>query len=392
MSIQNLEAVSECAQLSPWVTKLTLACLAVDECWPVRIIRRQDNLDKAFKRLSPEIRQEFLKVKADEDAWYPDRWPPNIENELLADPETMVLTSYNSRQWTLGPTLADCFGRMANLDHIQYVGADEQLSPGRYRNLRSLDVKCMESYYIPEPTVFGLYAHIGLEILISAIAMSAMRPHTLDLAVELRESHAFVTSCPEGLVATACSKVHTLVLTNSYDLYGDGSSGQPPSQTIPQATINRWNFPALDRLILDHQDLCPIKTTPLPLLSEIPALRRLVILNATLGEPEFLHFIQRYCNHAERLILGTSLEDIDQLLDDLNGVLSALQLKHLTIHIPWAELSAAFDPHGAWKRHNYNPSILDQMHKGLMKGLAIEVTVLPWAFRARLDEWWVKWR
>lgn len=53
ISIQNLEAVSECAQLSPWVTKLTFACLIVDDHFPLQFERHLNGPGQVLWTLRP---------------------------------------------------------------------------------------------------------------------------------------------------------------------------------------------------------------------------------------------------------------------------------------------------------------------------------------------------
>ncbi|KAH4237098.1 hypothetical protein HBI06_045970 [Parastagonospora nodorum] len=384
ISIQNLETLSKTAQLARWVTKLTFSCLIVNESFPIQLKGFHDTLGPALTKLHPEIRQEYAQVKVEEEAWYSEIWPPASDFELLVQSQPRVLVFYQSTQCTLGQTLVECIERMANLDHFQYSWANEQTSPGRYRKLRSLGVGEMKGACYPDPTASALHAHLGLEILISAIAKSKVRPRTLELAVELHESHTFITNCPESLVAAACSEVQNLLLLNSYDLQLRARTYRGRLPPPSRASINKSNFPALKNLTLYHNNRIGINPGPLPLPSEVPALQRLVILDAVLAEPDLLSFIRLYGMHVEQLVLRRSCYDWDLSLVDLYNAMGYRQLKHLTIDVSWAGLIL----HQLHKWRTYDDAIFAQMPQDLVKSLAKEVTVLPVEFARVLEEYW----
>jgi hypothetical protein len=230
----------------------------------------------------------------------------------------------------------------------------------------------MKGACYPHPTASTLHSHLGLEILISAIAKSKVRPRILELAVELHESHAFITNCPESLVAAACSEVQSLLLLNSYDLQLRARTYRGRLPPPSRATINKANFPALKNLTLYHNNRIGINPGPLPLPSKVPALQRLVILDAVLALPDLLSFVRLYGMHVEQMVLSRSCYERDLSLVDLYNALGDRQLKHLTIDVSWADLNRH-------RRHNwrtYDDAIFAQMPQYLVKSLAKEVTVL----------------
>lgn len=106
------------------------------------------------------------------------------------------LSRHKARSHKFEEALAKVLTCFKNVDRLRYLHEPAAI-PGRYRDLFKNEEKFREAI----PLSFGgsgsdLNAHLGLDVILTACALSELRPRVLELAVDLDEHHAFITSFP----------------------------------------------------------------------------------------------------------------------------------------------------------------------------------------------------
>jgi hypothetical protein len=376
-SMENLENMSQCLQLAPWITKLHIS---VGDCRRANLNQLQ--IDKLNENSTFRLRE----MMEAEQTWFPELW--STKHLKLSDPHQVPpLQSYQSRNRDFENKLANCFARLKNLGHACFV-CDHWMTPGRYRSISWYGTENNFPLWYNTPTRAELHGHLGLEIFTSALATAGTCVKTLELSVDLDDYHAFITNVPEAVMAKACRNVWHLKIWNKYfPLYSEyfvRRMGEP--RIAPTRSV----FPALLSLTIDHCNTFRdpyVVTKPLPSLFDVPQLSELTILNADFEDPHMVSFIQLYGTGVERLRIK-SVKAV-RLTKTLQA-LKRLKPNHLTIEY-FDDAFWDYDKNQIGLGHIdevLRQEILSDFPNGFEKELAKTVVLGPANFVQVLEKHW----
>jgi hypothetical protein len=387
-SIENLKMISATAQLTPWITKLVISCHGMEDPFP-NSGEMEDVAVSNYRTLTDEICQEVQQLRKHEQVWHPDLWTLWPKHLSHSSTESVAQLSHQRlRKESLEKQLASYFDTFTNLECLSFHHEPHAL-PGRYHKpFRVSNRGLSKPSVVDGGTRCGLSAHLGLDIFMSALNLSGIFPEVLELAVDLDEHHAFITNVPEAYFEKACSKVKTLRL---YDAYCPFYEPVDMGHTLePRVTINRFNFPALWSLTIDHKETMADPFTsvaPFPPLSELPQPAHLTILNSGLYETSMLSFIKHYGCNLQSL---TVKHAIDGEYKAMLALLAELAVDHFEVeHGTDQEWSNYFNgklmPEGFDNRHH---NVLENLPEDLVQSAAKTVVFFPLELDKVLKRHW----
>jgi hypothetical protein len=381
-SVENLEAMSACAKLAPWVSKIKIACRDVPEYFPTHA-RSVSAFKTALSLLDRNPSQRLRQVKEGEQDWYPGLW---LREVAETEDNVSSLKSLGKESSPLQVRLEACFRHLRNIEDASFHHADCSF-PGRYRETywsledHTVSFDYSFNYKTSCQEREGLNAHLGLIVFMGALATSGIQPQTLCLASDFDEDYAFVTHLSEEVVAKVCINVRSLQLSNEYYPFYDDHS---MCTREPKILITNSTFPALQSLVIDQRGTTVFNfNASLPSLSEVPALTHLAILSASSNNERRTAFIERY---GQRLQSFTFLGEIVNTYGSLFEALTRLRLKRMVF---------AIDPNELWMLESASESarqwlgiFLDQLPDKVIEGLADVVELRPPQFERALRDHW----
>ncbi|KAH4092658.1 hypothetical protein HBH77_094940 [Parastagonospora nodorum] len=305
--------------------------------------------------LPVSAREELLQIKKNEQDWHPNTW--SLWSDKIAsygsdDYSVHNLSRHKARNHKFEEDLAKFLTCFKNVDCLHYLHEPAAI-PGRYRDL----FKDEDTFREAIPSSFrgsgsDLNAHLGSDVILTACALSELRPCVLELAVDLDKYHAFVTSLPQEVLSAVSSRVEDLQLFDSCrgidQLYHEARAsfcfnnsfcpfyGHYDAQTqMPRGVITKEVFPALQSLTIDHMSGMPgsyLSVAPLPSLSDLPKITHLAVKGTRQTEATLLAFVERHGKDLQSVTLkGVAEDSYDLMLNVLRQFnLKKLKIVHVT--------------------------------------------------------------
>lgn len=312
-SIQTLQAVAGQSKLAPWVTKLTFTCLLL----PPNLVSRVYEKYVTTERLEA-IRQ----VERDERSWFSDFFDEEVKN--LLGPALTRSPDASQDFEELMHMLTDTLSHLHNVESIAYFW-DLRFVPQRYKSIVSGDIgNTIQGISRPVFCV-GAGAHVGLTLIVQALANSGAQPHTLDLAVELNGRHAFYTYASKEDFARLCEHVEQLTLRHKYDEFKTALCGEDQKPTV---SLTKKIFPKLRALTLDENWKDLYTPSFLPPSDETPQLTDIAVLNSNTEIRRLGPFLNHYTTYLRTVTLQLErAENFDRII----GCVQHLRLEVLSI-------------------------------------------------------------
>jgi hypothetical protein len=382
-SISNLTAASTCRNLAPWVTKLIVACDGIPERYP--ILRRSDlplMTEAEWNHESQNIDSDLLRIRQADESWYPSIWKSPMMSRGIA-----ITASREAERMEIQDILATALRCFSNIYHMRFYH-ESYSPPGRYHNFfKKINVNSPCSYSRHD-SVCGAVAHIGLEILIHAMAASNTNVRTMTLAVDLDDHHAFPTNTSPDIFAKVSHQIETLVLQDKYFQLRDEDVHDETS-----LSVTKDFFPKLKWLIVDHglytDWINDRPTTSLPSSSNTPVPTKLTVKNTEMTGEAFLSFLQCYGQHAQCITLE-SLTDADYrpVLESVRN----LHIETLEIHNRYSESYwKSSKDHEAESSLAYDVlDMLEELPQDLVQQAAKTVKLYPPSFKDALERHWLE--
>lgn len=382
-SIQNLESISKIPPLAPWITELNFACYATPSLYPYEA--SEEYLCQDVAALEPDCRKKFEQIKKAEQAWNREYWslpPGETDTPTIGDVSS---SRHRQNTFALEVKLASHVARLKNVECLRYVHKHATV-PGRYRRFDlhsrlSLAGLCTwEHDEVSEP-----YAQIGLDVILSALAFSDARPHTLELAVELHEHHVIISHLARSVIRDIFQHVETLCLLSRYRQGFSNSNAQPDEARV---AVTDETLPALRSLTIDHRDGLwgqpNLDAFPLPAATEVPVLTHLAVRNAPMESPWGIPlFVERYGSRLTSLELhcvdGSTWERIINTLRKIRP--ENLMIKHEDDRF-WA----SFRNHSMQPPHYFG--ILESLPPRVLASLASKIVISPLGLVEALEKHW----
>lgn len=335
-SIENLEAIAQSPELAPWVTQLHITCQTTFMYYPFQE-DPEISYDDQVAMLPVSAREEMLQIKKIELDWHPNTWSlwsKQVEFYGNDDYDVHSLNPQKARSHEFEEVLAKVLTCFKNVDRLCYLHEPAAI-PGRYHDL----VKNEEKFREAIPMSFGglrsdLNAHLGLDVTLTACALSELRPRVLELAVDLDEHHAFITSLPKEVLSAVSGRVEDLKLFEKFCPFYDPYNAQTQ---MPRVVITKDTFPTLQSLTIDHMGDIPdpyVSVVPLPSLSNVPKITHLAVKGTRQTGATLLSFVERYGKDLESVSLhGVAEDSYDPMLNVLRQFsLKKLKIAHMTEH------------------------------------------------------------
>jgi hypothetical protein len=172
---------------------------------------------------------------------------------------------------------------------------------------------------------------VGFDLLMRSVAEAGTVAHTMDLAVDLDERHAFISFTPPIALATVLKSVHTLTLRDAYCPFFTLESVQTRE---PRVIITKALCPALQSLTIDH-DACSLegydRVAAMPSPSDCPDLRSLTIVGTDNNDETLRSYLLAYGCNLQHLALDlVDFEDYGSTLEVARLFnLDTLEIHHL---------------------------------------------------------------
>lgn len=297
-SIETLQSIAKQSDLAPWISKCRFTCMVVSDgllSEYYRRGRRHNDAEVDHQRL-----QATHQVELDAKSWFREFFVDACSHEypgLGGRARTLQDSSDNHELLQL---LVQVLSQFKSLSEVTYFW-DSDFVPGRYNDALRND----QGLFRPLLDGFDSFevrgAHVGLNLVIQALAGADIEPVMLDLAVELDNPNTFITYVSNEHFLKVCRRVTQLTLRAKYFLV---IAGIEPRNRFSFIAVTKSMFPALKELTIDNKyKVLMEKPIALPHKEDIPRLSRITVLSADLACNQFQSFIQHYGQNIRVLAL-----------------------------------------------------------------------------------------
>ncbi|KAH7076980.1 hypothetical protein BKA63DRAFT_411340 [Paraphoma chrysanthemicola] len=142
-SFKNLIAASECKDLAPWISKLTVTFFAVKDSYS---FMAYESPRKLFNDMDESSRKELLRICAVDREWSDKTWRWGDATQPRSMLQTEQCSGLGDGSETAVNLLTRCINRSPNLFHISYH-FNERETPARFRGLAHQHWKIYGHYF-----------------------------------------------------------------------------------------------------------------------------------------------------------------------------------------------------------------------------------------------------
>jgi hypothetical protein len=364
-SMANLVALTSCANLAPWMNKLTVSCFKVSKTYPriySDIQDDNDDDDDAFANRNGVCQNELSRVRDLDVKWYDYAWAsPMVGGDIST--EDMYQAGINPGfQKVLKKMFSACLACLVNLDNVCYFYHGYHV-PARFREFE-------HRYRSVGVFKFGVAAHdnqtgadLGFRLLMDIMAIAKLQPKRLCLAVYLANPQYFWTSSWTSL--KCLRRVEELTLTDPGNV---PRVWKTSTASISAIAISKTTFPNLRSFSMEidcFPDVSSINNQLLPQVLDLPELRHVSIAGGRQSCPNILEFLDLLKGTVQSVSLR-NMEDVSY--EPILKVLRSLKLDVLAIHDGYDQW---------WVGDTYDEREFRGVPKGLLESIAKNVTFGP---------------
>jgi len=371
-SIENLQALSHCGEVAPWVQKLTFCCLTVSETYPAP---SHDPYRDERRNMSKDDRSAFMSIQEKDETWFPTAWTWISSNNATSDLDNEDADLTIDKDTTqLVHAVSGNLLSFQNLRHLKFEHV-ENFIPARYKFL----ARTRKHGPAPDFTVgSGVHtsrgAYIGLHVLLASLKEAQLKPKVLSLAVAMDDPHNFMTSHHLRDLYRVFEQVERLTLIKAYEVntaYWD-SVGRP--MFITKSALPALRFLTIIANLYARDEIWPLE--PFPPASDVPELVNLTMEEWLPNNKVFLDFLNLFKNKVQSITLQEMMEPLYE------PVLSLLQ----TFNLDTLNIREGYE--SGWERGLETFDEDTNLPKSLLEAAARSVILGPPRFVHLLEAAW----
>ncbi|KAJ8112857.1 hypothetical protein OPT61_g4880 [Boeremia exigua] len=315
-SMRNFQAIAEQPALAPWVKAINFTCITASVQWP------------QIEVPNPEFKMELYKVQQEEESWFPEGFSTFDFSSPVDDDDKVI--------GALTHILARSLQQLPNVQEVTYFW-DGVLLPQRLAKvLEAIPNSCGSN---PERNLSAGYEadapYLGLNIFIRALLDAGTKPHVLDLALQLGDSHAFFINLTSDDLGEVFQRVELLTLRDRYYPFEESIH---KNDTESRVCLTKHLFPALRSLTVDYNGWELEPAISFPPKDNLPELSDITICNGDAMIPYFGPFLEHYGRHIQNFcIVNSEMDDPEAML-------------HVTWGMSLEVLRVYEEPNAFWER------------------------------------------
>ena len=322
-SIENLQAVSQCGEVAPWIQKLTFCCLAVSEFYPALSHVSLKDKPAGVTKDDPELER----IHEEDKTWYPAAWTWTYSDDATFNHENgEVDLAIEKSTAKLAHAISGALLSFRNLIHVSFQHT-EKFILARYKDFaRTHYGKRNLNFHVFSGTRSSRGAYVGLHVLLASLREAQLKPKALDLAVAMDDPHNFWTSHQLPDLYEVFEQVENLTLTNAYRVGIEHRYSTGRRMFIIKSAFPALRYLSISANLYSRDRVGPLE--PFPPTSYVPDLVNLTMAECSPNNKVFLGFMSLFKNKVQ----SVTLQDMwDPLYEPVLNLLQTFNLDTLEI-------------------------------------------------------------